>query len=285
MFAITGITGQVGGALARSLLSQGRAVRAVARDASKAAAWAAQGCDTVQADMNDGAALAAAFCGCEGVFILLPPNFDPSPGYTESRAIIGAVRSALEHARPARVVVLSTVGAQARNPSLLTQLSLLEEGLADLPLPVTFLRPAWFLENVRWDIVAAREEGEIPAYLQPLDRRIPMVAAEDVGRTAARLLLESWSGHRVVELEGPVEVSPNDIADALARRVGHPVTAVAVPCEDWERLFRSQGMHHPKPRIQMLEGFNAGWLCFEGSPQRGTLGLEDVLERLGPFAT
>jgi hypothetical protein len=29
-----------------------------------------------------------------------------------------------------------------------------------------------------------------------------MVATDDVGRTAAELLLEDWSGHRVVEVEG-----------------------------------------------------------------------------------
>ena len=39
MYSITGITGQVGGAVARALLTEGANVRAVARDASKAAPW------------------------------------------------------------------------------------------------------------------------------------------------------------------------------------------------------------------------------------------------------
>jgi NAD(P)H dehydrogenase (quinone) len=45
MFAITGVTGKVGGAVARSLLAQGHKVRAVVRDAEKGRSWSAQGCD------------------------------------------------------------------------------------------------------------------------------------------------------------------------------------------------------------------------------------------------
>ncbi|MDB5366568.1 MAG: putative NmrA-like family protein, partial [Rhodospirillales bacterium] len=45
MFAVLGITGQVGGAVARALLANGQKVRAVVRDAAKGAPWAAQGCE------------------------------------------------------------------------------------------------------------------------------------------------------------------------------------------------------------------------------------------------
>lgn len=85
MFAITGTTGQVGH-VARALLAAGQGVRAVVRDAAKARAWADRGCEVDVADMTDAAGLATAFRGCEGVFILLPPQFDLSPGFPESRA-------------------------------------------------------------------------------------------------------------------------------------------------------------------------------------------------------
>ncbi|HTW70770.1 MAG TPA: NAD-dependent epimerase/dehydratase family protein [Acetobacteraceae bacterium] len=45
MHAITGITGQVGGAVAHTLLAEGANVRAVARDAGKAAPWQERGCE------------------------------------------------------------------------------------------------------------------------------------------------------------------------------------------------------------------------------------------------
>ena len=44
MFAITGVTGKVGGKLAKALLSAGQPVRAVLRDKNKAPEWASRGC-------------------------------------------------------------------------------------------------------------------------------------------------------------------------------------------------------------------------------------------------
>jgi uncharacterized protein YbjT (DUF2867 family) len=39
VYAITGITGKVGGELARTLLAAGQAVRAIVRDAKKGEEW------------------------------------------------------------------------------------------------------------------------------------------------------------------------------------------------------------------------------------------------------
>jgi uncharacterized protein YbjT (DUF2867 family) len=50
MFAVTGITGKVGAAVAQSLLSADQSVRAVMRDRGKSAAWAQLGCDIAIAD-------------------------------------------------------------------------------------------------------------------------------------------------------------------------------------------------------------------------------------------
>jgi hypothetical protein len=81
MYAITGITGQVGGAVARALLAARLPVSAVVRAAGKGATWAEHGCEVAIADMNDAVALTAAFTGAEGVFVLIPPIFDPAPGF------------------------------------------------------------------------------------------------------------------------------------------------------------------------------------------------------------
>ena len=48
------------------------------------------------ADLDDAASLAAAFEGVAGIFILPPSEFDPLPGFPEARAVIDAVRTALE---------------------------------------------------------------------------------------------------------------------------------------------------------------------------------------------
>jgi uncharacterized protein YbjT (DUF2867 family) len=283
MYAITGITGQVGGATARALLAAGQPVRAVVRDADKGRAWARLGCEVAVAAMTDAQALARAFADTAGVFVLPAPNFDPEPGFPEARAESAAVRQALDTARPARAVCLSTVGAQAPQPNLLSQRTLMEEALRTLALPVVFLRPAWFLENLRWDIAQARSQGVLSGYLQPLGRAVPMVATADVGRVAAELLAQPGALPRVVELEGPERLSQHDIAAALSAALGRPVHAEAVPRETWGAIFRAQGMRDPVPRIQMLDGFNEGWIRFEGDDagvRKGRVGVAEVIRSL-----
>ena len=179
-------------------------------------------------------AVKKAFAGVQGVFFLLPPVFDPSPDFGEARRVIAAVREALDAARPSKVVSLSTIGAQALQPNLLQQHQLQEKSLGTLPLPITFLRAAWFMENVAWDVAPARTTGVIPSFLYPLDKPVPMVATEDIGRVAAELLQETWQGRRVVELEG-ARLSPNDVAAAFARVLGRDVRMDAVPRATWAR--------------------------------------------------
>ncbi|HWZ71773.1 MAG TPA: NmrA family NAD(P)-binding protein [Casimicrobiaceae bacterium] len=283
MYAITGITGKVGGIAARTLLSAGQRVRAVVRDADKGRFWSDRGCEVAIAEMEDAEALTHAFTSVTGVFILPPPNFDPEPGFPEAKAVISAVRQALAATRPARVVCLSTIGAQAAQSNLLTQRTLMEEALSTLPIPVTFLRPAWFMENLSWDVAQARDQGVLSSFLQPLDKAVPMVATEDVGRVAAELLLQDWSGKRVVELEGPERVSQHGIAAELAKVLHRSVRAQAVPRENWGAIFRAQGMRDPIPRIQMLDGFNEGWITFESgaaSLVKGKVSLAEVIRTL-----
>jgi len=263
MYAITGITGKVGGELARTLLAAGQPVRAVVRDARKGEEWAALGCELALATMEDAAALTDAFTGATAVFILPPPEFDPEPGYPEARAVIDSVVQALRAAKPTKVLCLSTIGADAVHDNLLSQRTMMEAALRELPLPLTILRPAWFIDNAAWDVESARKTGLIHSFLLPTDKAFPMVAAKDVGRVAAVLIQEDWTGIRVVELEGPCRVSPNDLADAFASVIGSPVRAVPVPRESWDELFRSQGVRNPKPRIRMLDGFNESWIEFQ----------------------
>jgi uncharacterized protein YbjT (DUF2867 family) len=282
MFAITGITGKVGAAVARSLLSADQSVRAVVRDRSKGAAWAQLGCEIAVAEMSDTEALTAAFEGTAGVFALLPPVFDPSPGFPEASGIIESLRAALTRARPERVVALSTIGANATRPNLLNVLGQLEEALSSLPMPVAFLRAAWFMENAAWDITSAKS-GLIQSYLQPLDRPFPMISSDDVGRAAAALLRERWDGKRVVELEGAQRVSPNALAAAFAKALGHPVRCEAVPRDQWESIFRAQGMKNPTPRMQMIDGFNAGWIDFPdhgAHARKGSIGIDQAIATL-----
>ena len=280
MYAITGITGKVGGAVARDLLVEGSTVRAVLRDEAKTEEWKNRGCEVAFADMNDAAALTSAFEGTESVFILPPSEFDPEPGFPEAKRVIEAITAALRQARPGKVVCLSTIGADALQENLLTQRTLLEHALSGIGIPVTFLRPGWFMENALWDVPAARDEGILRSFLQPADKAFPMIATQDVGHVAAKLLREDWHGTRIVELEGPARVSPNDLAQAFATALERPVRVEIVRRESWEEIFCSQGTRNPTPRMRMLDGFNEGWISFRGPTERGTTALASVIAEL-----
>ena len=282
MFAVTGITGKVGSQVARSLLAQGQTVRAVVRNRAKGDEWAALGCEVSLASIGDADALIEAFRGMEGVFLMTPPNYDPEPGFPDTQRNAAAIRAAIEESRPVKVVFLSTVGAQVTEPNLLNNSGMTEAMLRTVPVPVAFLRAAWFMENASWDIESARS-GVVHSFLQPLDHRIPMVATEDIAQAAVELLGESWKGVRIVELEGPERYSSDDVAAALASALRTPVRNEIVPRSTWEKLFRSQGMKNPLTRMRMLDGFNEGWIDFESGPQgsrKGSTTLQVALQAL-----
>jgi uncharacterized protein YbjT (DUF2867 family) len=282
MIAVTGITGKVGGQVARRLDAQGKKIRAVVRDAQRAAAWADAGHEVCEAAFDDADALTAAFRGADGVFLMTPPNFDPEPGFPDTRRAAKAIKAALELARPGRVVFLSTVGAHVDEPNLLSNSKITEEMLRTVSIPVAFLRAAWFMENASWDADAARA-GLIASFLQPLDHPIPMVATRDIAEVAAELLQQTWTGTRVIELEGPRRYSAADIASGFEKALNRVVQTELVPRDQWEQIFRSQGMKNPEPRIRMLDGFNEGWIDFErngAETRKGSTELAEVLQDL-----
>ena len=277
MYAITGITGRVGGAAAGALLAAGRSIRAIVRDAAKGDAWAERGADIAVADALDIGAMTAAFTGVAGVFIMVPPYFAPAAGYPETRAIVATLREALSAANPPKIVALSSIGAQhASGLGFITQSHILEEAFGELEIPTAFVRPAWFMENSAWDIPTARETGTMPSFLHPLDRPIPMAATADIGQTVADTLQQTWQGRRILEIEGPRRYSPTDIAAVLQTLTEHPMQAVAVPRDQWAATFEAQGTAPDRtaPRIEMLDGFNSGWIDFEG------VGAEHIVGRV-----
>jgi NAD(P)H dehydrogenase (quinone) len=281
MFAIMGITGRVGGTAAELLLAHGAGVRGVVRDVEKAKKWAQRGAELAVADSTDTAALARAFAGVAGAFVMIPPVFAPAEGFPECRAILDALVPALAQARPGRVAFLSSVGGHLDHGlGLITQSHLFEQAMRPLGLPIAAIRPAWFMENAAWDVGPARS-GEIRSFLSPLDRAIPMVATADIGKTVADVLTgPAWTGWRTIELQGPRPVAPNDIATAFARTLGKPVAATAIPRAQWEQ---SMGPHPNRYHLEMLDGFNSGLITFErhgAEPITGATTLDQVIQEL-----
>ena len=263
MFAVMGITGNVGGKVADTLLQSGKQVRGIVRDQARARAWKEKGVELITADYDDN--LTEAFTGVEGIFAMIPPNLLPDPGFPDSVARIAAIKEAVLTTKPPRAVFLSSIGSE--KPSglgLITTTHILEQELSHSVVPSAFLRAGSFMENILYSIPAARATGRYFAFYQPLDHPFPLIATADIGRIAGETLLQTWEGDRFVELSGPAYYSSNDVAAALEKALGIPVAGVAVPRETWVETMAQHGMTPDRsgPYIEMLENFNSGWIDF-----------------------
>ena len=277
MFFVSGITGKVGGAAARKLLEDGRTVRTLARDPQKAAEWLQKGVEVRRGDFKDAAALASALGGVEGAFLMMPPVLAPAPGFPEAKAIISSFREALRQALPPRLVLLSSVGSQqSSGVGLITTTHLMEEALKELPFPTAIIRAGSFLENYVGGLGAAAATGLYYSFFEPVNRAFPMIATADIGKEIARLMIDGWSGRKIVELGSPV--SPDDLARAMGEVLGRPVKAQAIPREQWAANLERFGMTPGTtgPYEEMLDGFNSGWIGF------GVPGSEAVAGKMTP---
>ena len=289
MFLVMGMTGHVGGATAQHLLAQGKKVRAMVRNREKAANWADQGVELVDGDWNDAAAVERALEGVEGVFVMLPAIWAPSPDFKEAKGVIANYVEALTKAAPPRVVALSSMGAnRTTGLGMITALSLLEQGLRHLTLPIACVRAGGFFENFLYGLHVA-QGGTLPVYYNPTNRKSTMVATDDIGAEVAKLLTgPAWSGHRVVELGSMV--SADEVAAQLGEVMQRDVNAFAVPRVGWPAAFEQLGI--PKgqtgPAEAMFEAVNAGWmdLGVEGTEHvAGTTSPRDVFAAAHKAAT
>src|SRR3984957_10913445 len=203
---------------------------------------------------------------------MLPAVGAPSPDYKEAKGVIANYIEALTKAAPPRVVVLSSMGANRTSGlGMITALSLLEQGLRHLTMPITYVRVGGFLETFLYGLHVA-QGGTLPVYYDPTNRKSAMVATDDVGAEVATLLTGlAWSGHRVVELGSMV--SADEVAGQLGEVLKLDVKAFAVPRAGWAEAFEQFGIPkgHTEPAEEMFESVNAGWMDL------GTTGTEHVV--------
>ena len=282
MFVISGASGNTGRAAATALLAAGKEVRVIVRDAKKGEAWKERGAEVAIADVSDLPALTAALRGADGVYVMLPPNHHVDDLAAEQARLAASWTAALAAARPKHIVLLSSVGAELPGGSgPIASLHRFEAALAPLGIPVTALRAAYFMEN--WGAVAhpAKADGVLPSTLTPGHAR-NMVATADIGRVAAEALLAGPDAGRVIELAGPRDYTPEEVAAAFASVLGRPIQLIAVPDAAIEPALAQAGM---KPKMaallrEMIGAFNGGKLVFAGAPRRGTVGIEEVVRGL-----
>ena len=98
------------------------------------------------------------------------------------------------------------------------------------------------------------------------------------------MLAEGGSGKRVIELAGPREYSPRDVAAALARAVGKPIAVQQAPEDAIEPALAAAGMNAEWARLykELIHGLNTGIVVWEGGHPlwRGETDIQTVLSAL-----
>ncbi|WP_062437987.1 NmrA family NAD(P)-binding protein [Herbidospora daliensis] len=255
MYAITGVTGHVGGAAARELLSRGEAVRAVVRDAAKGAGWSAEGAEVAVADLGDRAALAEALRGCAGAFVLLPTDLSPADPDAFHRALADTIAGAVADSGVPHVVLLSSIGAElAEGTGPIRWLHHLENGLRATGTRVTAIR-SWHFQEKAEMLLGAVLQGVYPVFAESADVPTTMIATRDIGVVAANALLSPAPGSEVVDLDGH-RYTEREVAEELSAALGRPLQVVTVPREGWAGAMVDAGLP-PRIAAELAELYDA----------------------------
>jgi uncharacterized protein YbjT (DUF2867 family) len=202
--AVVGATGAQGGGLVRAILadpSGGFAARGLTRDPSSAKAkeLASLGAEVVGADVDDVESLKKAFAGAHGAFCVtfFWDHFSPEKELAQARAMAQAAKSAgVEH------VVWSTLEDtrkwvpldDPRMPTLHGKYKVPHfdaKGEANaifsgIGVPTTFLNTSFYWDNLIHFGMGPKKgpDGRLTFVLPMDDKKLPGIAAEDIGRCA-----------------------------------------------------------------------------------------------------
>src|ERR1700756_4354218 len=262
MYVILGASGNTGSIIADFLLSKGKKVRVVGRDAGRLQRFVNQGAEAFTGDVSDTAAPTKAFPGARAAYLLLPPITSREDQERESDAIAQAVtESGLRYA-----VYLSSYGAHIpEGTGPVTGLHSSEQKLNAISgLNVLHLRAAYFMENNLAAISMIQEMGIFGHALLP-DLKLPMMATRDVGDYAAQRLLDlDFSGKQTRELLGERDLSMAEATAIIARGIGKPdLRYVQFPYDQVQQVLEQMGMSPKKAAvyIEMFTAINAGVLA------------------------
>src|SRR5215207_3920964 len=270
IIAVTGATGQQGGAVARKLLADGWQVRALTRDTDKPAAHelASLGAELAAGDMANRSELDAAFKGAYGVFSVQNywlPNVGFEGEIRQGKNVAEAAKAAgFQH------LVYSSVGAAHRGMGQKHFESkwIIEQHIHSIELPYTILRPAAFFENFNWER-ASIVNGTFNALGLLPGKERQLIAVDDIGVFVALAFAnpDQYLG-KTIELAGDA-LTESQLADTFAKVIGRPVK-LTMPTgggwgseEEMKAMFNFFNGEAYDADIPALRKLHPGLLTFE----------------------
>jgi uncharacterized protein YbjT (DUF2867 family) len=204
IIAVLGATGAQGGGLVRAILADpqgGFAVRALTRDAStaKAKELAAMGAEVVAANVDDVESLTRAFQGAYGVFCVTffwdhfsaekeAAQVEGMAKAAKAAGIKHAIWSTLEDTRlkvPLEDNRMPTLHGKYKVPHFDGK-GASNHFFTDAGVPTTFLLTSFYWDNLIHFGMGPKkgEDGKLSFVLPMADKKLPGIAAEDIGRCA-----------------------------------------------------------------------------------------------------
>ena len=276
IIAVVGATGVQGGGLVRAIVNDpgsGFTLRALTRNVNsdKARALVKLGVEVVAANLDDVASMQRAFAGAYGAFCMTNfwEHFSPQREYAQVKTQAQAAKQAgLQH------VIWSTLEdtrrwvplADDRMPTLMGNYKVPHfdaKGEADqeftkLGVPTTFLLTSFYWDNLIFFGMGPKKgpDGRLALTLPMGDRKLPGIAAEDIGKCALGIFKKGkeYIG-KTVGIAGE-HLTGAEMADAMTKALGQPVRYNAVTPEQY-RGFGFPGADDLGNMFQFKQDFNS----------------------------
>jgi len=202
---------------------------------SNAQALRDQGVEVFVGDFTDDAVLDQAIAGADKVFSLTPPN---QAQVEQANAITAAAQRSPE--KP-HVVRQSVAKSSILAPSPISaQHGEIDIVLRESGLPVTFLKPTFFMQVTLMGANAVRDQGVI--YHAMGAGKIGMIDARDIADVAVEVLTTDGHVGKGYTLTGPESISFDQLAEQLSEALGKEVKAVNVPVDAAKKSMTDMGL-------------------------------------------
>ena len=223
-----------------------------------------RGAETVIGAQDDVDYLCKATQGVDALFWATPPGYGSDNVRAFQNRLGAAAAKAIQTNKIARVVNLSSIGADLESGNgPIGGLHDIEGLLNKTACHVTHLRPGFFFENLLWQLDSIRKWGRISLPLSG-STRYPMLATRDIGRVAAtRLASTTWTGQVVQELHGPVDLCFREVAEILAQVLGRKIVYIKCDRQEMRDIMLKNAMSENAAdlMLEMYEAVEAGTIA------------------------
>jgi uncharacterized protein YbjT (DUF2867 family) len=239
---VTGATGNLGGAAARSLAEAGLPVRVAGTDLDRLRA-AFPGAESVRLDLRRPETFPTALAGAAGLFLVRPPAIS-RVGPTLNALLDAAAGARLRH-----VVFVSVIGADANR---IVPHHRVERHLRTGTVPWTILRPGFFAQNLA-DAYAGDIRSRDRIYLPAGAGRVAFVDTRDLGDVTAAVLTDP-AAHQgaAYQLTGAEALDFDAVAALLTAELGRHISYRPATVVGYLRHLRRQRLPAAQCLVQTV---------------------------------